>query len=192
MNTYIEKMVNIFCDNKILDKDNKELCCYGLNQSIMLIFNLTIIVIIGNYLGLLSESIVFSLFYMFLRQYAGGYHARTQCICCVMSGILLFTVLICIKYGNLYRKEMVFLVLGCSVMIYILAPVEAQNKPLDSSEYFVFKNVTKVILFIEVVCGIVMYYTSKRYFECFAAALIVEAVMLVAGKVQLQRRNSLC
>ena len=76
-------------------------------------------------------------------------------------------------------------VIGSSVVILLLAPVEDSNKPLDATETVVFKKRTKVVLYVLV--GMVVIFQIVRLPDvshCIMLALITLSIMLVLGKLK--------
>lgn len=185
----INKLEAKIYEQNLLDADDIELCTYGIKQGFMIIINFVFIIIIGLSTNLLAESIIFSIFYIFLRQYAGGYHAKTQLICCILSLLLLILTILSIKYLNLYSVGAIFILVICCLIIFAMAPIEALNKPLDQQELSIFKFRARVILIIEIAIGILLFVTSNPYFECLVTSTIAEAFMVTTGKVQLTLRR---
>ena len=68
------------------------------------------------------------------------------------------------------------------MVIFILAPVETENNPLDESERQVFKRRTRVILFIETaVFAVLMVLGKTQTAGTIALGLLTESLMLIMG-----------
>lgn len=93
-----------------LDKRYKDeqVVRYGIEIILSSMLNLVLIILFGTIFWGLLEIVVFVLFFCPIRQYAGGYHAKTHLRCTL--GFLLFYVMFknslysvrgyCITYGN--------------------------------------------------------------------------------------------
>jgi len=106
------------------------------------------------------DTIIFLLFYCPLRQYSGGYHASnyrncTLCFCIIYFGIL------CIP-DNISISFLLIISGIASVILYILAPVEDQNKPLSEKEEIYLKRKSKSTLLIEVIVILIIVIIMKE------------------------------
>lgn len=86
------------------------------------------------------QSIAFTVFYMMIRPYAGGYHARTPKMCYVFSLIMIIVVLFLIRTIPLNGLLYLLIYAVSSIVIFKLSPVEDENKPLDNIERVVFRK----------------------------------------------------
>jgi accessory gene regulator B len=180
----IDKVAEQFIDNDIINGEDKELYTYGLQQGLIMIANILTTLFIGFLFGMLWQSIVFMIAYFPLRSFAGGYHAKTQLRCYILSIILTSIVLLVIKFIPWTNFMIWSLALIAGIIILILAPVEDSNKSLDEMEVRVYKKWTVIILLIELVF-IVLIATIVNLYEvgiCIAISLLVLSVILIIGK----------
>lgn len=180
----MDKYVNMLIDNGIIENEDREIYSYGLKQGILMILNIIITIVIGLLLQMMWQSILFMISYIPLRIYAGGYHARTQLKCFWYSILLIFVVLLAIKFIPWTSFIILGLALISGTIVYLLAPVEDQNKPLSKSEVKVYKIRARTILFLELV-SILILITNNMYAEgvCLLLSIIILSVMLIVGKV---------
>ena len=132
----------------IVKDENKELYVYGFWQGFVFIINFTSVVIIGSLFNVIWQSLVFMIAYGLLRPITGGYHARTQKGCFILSILLIIAVLSVIRWlpwNNLIR--LMVLVVSTSI-VYLLAPVEDRNKPLDELEQQVYRKRSRIIVIL--------------------------------------------
>lgn len=71
----------------IVQKSNKALYEYGLRQMFATILNILTMLLIGFIMGLAVPAMVYTIAYIPLRVYAGGYHASTPQRCWAFSAI---------------------------------------------------------------------------------------------------------
>lgn len=147
---FIDKTVDNFVQNGIIEDENKELYAFGMRQGMTMVLNVATTVVIGAVLGMVWQSLLFMVSFIPLRSFAGGYHARTQLQCYLSSVVLIFISLLAIKFYT----EINFIYLGLallgSILIFFLSPVESKNRPLDETERLVFKKKARTILVIEI------------------------------------------
>ena len=82
----------------IISKSNRTLYEYGLRQMFATILNILTMLLIGFIMGLAVPAMVYTIAYIPLRVYAGGYHASTPQRCWAFSAIMLWIVLCIVKY----------------------------------------------------------------------------------------------
>ncbi|MDF2587341.1 MAG: agrB [Anaerocolumna sp.] len=75
------KIVGAASSNLPLDKDEKDICIYGMEILLSTVINLLLLVLIATIFHLQKEILIYSLFFMPLRLYSGGAHAKTHARC---------------------------------------------------------------------------------------------------------------
>ena len=134
------KITKKLVDINIIEAADSELYEYGFWQGGVLFFNFLTVVLLGILFNMLLESMIFLVFYGVLRTIAGGYHARTQNTCYILSIILMMVVLIMLKTFHWNTILCCILTILSISVIFILAPVQDENKLLDETEKRFFKN----------------------------------------------------
>lgn len=114
---FSKRIMGYFIRNEIIPDGEKELYIYGLQQGLVLLINLITMIFIGYALGMTWQVIIFSVAYLPLRSYAGGYHARTQRICYIFSIVLITTVLLVIKLISWTNTSSICVMVVASVII---------------------------------------------------------------------------
>ena len=148
-----------------------------------MLLNIITTVVIGLFFGMIMQSLIFLVFYIPLRSYAGGYHAKTQIRCFATSVSIILIMMILIKYNVLSNIEYVICTIISIIIIIIFAPVEDKNKPLDDVEHKKYKYITYIILSLETIVWLIL--MIMRRFSCAVSiAIIVESVMLFMGEIK--------
>lgn len=156
MDKVVEGIVSILHKNSIVNDENIDVVRYGIEIVLLkILFFLTIL-----FIGIITNSVVniliFMLFYKPLRTYAGGYHAKTRIGCYIVSVLMLLLMLISVKlvsnFDALTNAVYVIAVIS-GVIIWILAPVETSNKPLDMVEKSRYRLISRIILLVEFIVG---------------------------------------
>lgn len=144
-----DKLTKTLIENATISEDDYEIYRYGIQQGLTIIMNLATTMLIGVVCKMIWQSWVFTVAYIPLRSFAGGYHARTPFRCYIFSSALILAVL-------LAMKNVLFTVFVCGIMlsissfiIILLAPVEDQNKPLDEKEQIIYRKKALMILAFE-------------------------------------------
>ena len=111
-----------------------EIYMYGVGQLGINIFNMLTALTIGFLFGELLVSVVYIISFVFLRSYAGGYHASTPMRCYALTVASIILVLLTVKYVSLRVFCLLLLFIMSSIVILLLAPIDTINKRLDEIE----------------------------------------------------------
>lgn len=184
MNQFVsEKIVNELIENGIIIPDDKELYRYGLQQGITIILNILITILIGLAFKMVWQSMIFMLAYIPLRSFAGGFHAKTQLRCHILSIALIIMALLGIRIIQWTNLLMLFVVFLASSIIILLAPMESNNKSLNQKERIVFKKYTRAILCLLVGIAMIIWFLGYTQFSIsIIMAIIILSIMLLIGK----------
>ena len=184
------KITKKLVDINIIEEADSELYEYGFWQGGVLIFNFITVILLGILFNMLLESVIFLIFYGVLRTIAGGYHARTQNTCYILSIILMIVVLIMLKTfpWNIILC-CILTVLSISV-IFILAPVQDENKLLDEIEKKFFKKLSRIIsLLYGFIIFLLFLFNKNELAYCVVISLFKLTIMLVLGKIRNKSRG---
>lgn len=165
--------------------EDRELYEFGIRQGIFLVINLATAILIGLFMGMIWQCIVFMLAYNPLRSYAGGYHAGTPLKCYLLSIPVILSVLFGIRLipWNGYLVFIAIILAGITVLQ--LAPVEDANKPLDELETIVFRRRARIILAIVSLVAVALWFAgAEQVVPAIVMALVVITVMLILGAVK--------
>ncbi len=133
MNRLASAITNYYCKKNIIAEDKKEIYCYGFQLIMADIINYTIIIALGIILNRIIDSMVFLIILCGIRQFSGGFHAKTFAVCrlsliatyiCVLSLSFIIS-----KINNVY---VVLINVICFIFISYFAPIEHPNKPMTS------------------------------------------------------------
>ena len=179
------KITKKLVDINIIEEADSELYEYGFWQGGVLFFNFLTVVLLGIIFNVLLESIIFLIFYGLLRTIAGGYHARTQHACYILSIILIIVVLTILKtFPSNTILCCILTILSISV-IFILAPVQDENKLLDETEKRLFKKLSRVIsLIYGLIIFLLFLFNKNDLAYCVVISLFTLTIMLILGKIR--------
>lgn len=159
-----------------LTEDDKEIYLFGFYQGLILLLNIVTTLFIGIILNMFMESVLFLVCFIPLRVFAGGYHAKTQLRCYIMSTITTVFILYLIV---LWREKMGTITTSCYVIsvytIWKLAPVQDKNKPLELGERRIYRKKTHTNLIL-VTC--ILVYACFRRYTVVSAAIEVTVCFL--------------
>ena len=170
----------------ILEED-RELYQYGFFLLISRGIFFVIAGIAGALVGNLWDSIFFYILFSFLRGYAGGLHADREAVCLFSTTASLFLaakIIFCLRRGNYVILSCGVLVV-CSALVLLIAPLDSDSKPLGESEMRHHRKVTRLLTllmnlgsFVWLMAG----YPQFLFISCVVTG--VEAVLLILGKAK--------
>lgn len=182
------KFVNAIAQSNNLSKEDTVILEYGLKKTALLLEDMVFTIAIGCLLKIMALSIVFQFSFMLLRMYGGGYHSETELKCKIHSAIVTVLSLLCIRGWISRSWWSAGLLLLVSIVVMILAPVEAKNKPLSAKERNInhWKTVFIVVILniitvISQICGLDFYYA-------IGAAVYAACILMIMG-IQSEKRS---
>ncbi|MBQ9516956.1 MAG: accessory gene regulator B family protein [Eubacterium sp.] len=179
--------VSLLEKNKTISTDESEIYSYGFFILISHVVYFVICLILGIIFKCAIESVAFLTSFQFIRKYAGGYHAKTETRCEILSAASIAVCIMFIKLANLYDLRIVLLLfsLVSVVVILVLSPLESPVKPLSKQEHMRYRTISWIILLIISALIIVSYiFEWKYFFAPCCISLILEGMLLISGKVK--------
>ncbi|HHV13371.1 MAG TPA: accessory gene regulator B family protein [Clostridiales bacterium] len=181
MMVLIDKIGNRFVRDGIITEEDKELYTFGMQQGIIMLLNIISTIIIGIIFNMVWQSVVFLMAYMPLRSYAGGYHARTQGRCYLVSLLITVVALLGMKEIQWTSLSGLLSVIISAGIIYLMTPVEDANKPLSELERIAYKKKTRRILLLEILIALAFWFINQEISVCFIMIFIILSIMLLLG-----------
>lgn len=146
------ELLTAFCvRKKYIPAEEKEIYCYGFKLIAADVINFSIIILIGILMNCLADSIIFLGVLCGIRQFCGGFHAKTFWLCrlsMVLTYISVEFLSLSISNLRIERPTVIILNIIAITIIALFAPVENVNKLLTEQE----KKVNKLIAIIASVC----------------------------------------
>lgn len=127
-----------------------------------------------------------------LRSFAGGHHADSYEVCTIVSNVIICAV--CILAKRIPEEAILAVNLAsgilCGVFIFLFAPVEDHNKPLDDRERSRYGLLSKVIWGIETLIWTGCYlFHRKNISLVMGLAHMAVAILLCGGIIKKKYRD---
>lgn len=174
--------------SQVIAEEDKELYTYGFFVLLSKGLFFLVSALFGWMLGVLWESIVFYIMFSMLRSYAGGFHASKEsvCTCCTTASLFLssLSILYMQRIGNSIIPFCILAV--CGAVIYLLAPLDSEDKPLTRAELVLYRQKTRAIDITIVIISIVgLCLHLPAILHAASISMALECVLLVLGKVKI-------
>ncbi|MDR1773900.1 MAG: accessory gene regulator B family protein [Clostridioides sp.] len=193
MKSKVEEFTEYLISANIIEEEDKEVYIYGIKNAFILFSHIVLYVVIAVVSGMFKESVFFIVTYFALRMYAGGYHARTQSLCNFFSTTVFIMALLAIRYSPNSVLLCCLIVVVSSIIVFLLSPVEDQNKPLIELEKVMYRKKTYIVLAIQIIISLVLLIKWNKYLteiKSIAMGLLLMAVVLILGTVKNYSRGS--
>jgi accessory gene regulator B len=184
-------LVNMLVRNNTVREEDREIYDYGIDQIIFTSLNVITMMGIGIITDSLVDIAIFSLFYVTLRVYAGGYHADTQLKCFILSNLMIMIIVainLCMLIPWLIQ---IFLVVVSYMVIMRLGPVDTKTRRLDALERFVYQKRMAIILRVEVALFFVFITLSRNTTsKTITLSIVSVMIMLMSGVIHNRRKEA--
>lgn len=171
--------------SQVIAEEDKELYVYGFFVLLSKGLFFLVSAFFGWMFGVLWESIVFYIMFSTLRSYAGGFHASKESICTFCTTASLFLSSLSIWYmeriGNPVIPSCILTV--CGAVVYLLAPLDSEEKPLTRTELALYRQKTREIVIVIWIISIIGLCTQlPAVLYALSASVMLESSLLVFGK----------
>ncbi len=133
---FAKSTADFFVQKQVISKIDEEIYAYGMELLYSALFNITIAVIIAIARNIIFPMTIFLTIFIILRQYIGGYHAKTHFGCMLITTIVSCCFAILAKFIHEEFEIYTALVATITSVMIILkfSPAEHPNKPLSENE----------------------------------------------------------
>lgn len=163
----------------VISEEDRKLYEYAVYSVFLTMIPLLFALVIGVVMKMVVQSLLFTLPFLLLRKYSGGFHASRAWICMISScaAMALGTAL-----SGWIRPEwwMSMLTAGSVAVIWINSPVENENRPLSESEKAAYGRKARIIAI-----AFFLLYIFLRTAACDTAASAAALGLMLTAVMQL-------
>lgn len=173
-------------NKKILGKEDGDVYIYALEVVILNTSVLAVLLGISACMGQIEGFGYFILFFVPLRIFAGGYHAKKSEICFLMSIISYCISLFIVKYypsmyENVIIQMITFFIL---LMLFIYAPLVNENHPLDEVQYNRNRGFVRLLLVVDVALLLVLCMNDMVQGTYLMVFVLLNGTIFLIGKLK--------
>lgn len=119
------------------NEEKREIITYAIETALLSILGTSLLLLFAFLLDVIKPAIVAGISGMFLRRVSGGFHFNTPGKC-LFFGAIIYTFLGVISQKvveqSLIGEPVLWITLGTAlIIVYMLAPVDSESKPINSS-----------------------------------------------------------
>jgi len=158
---------------------------WGMTHILDTLFNIATFTAIGLLFRMLPETAVFTVAYIPLRSFAGGYHAKTPFRCWVISNFLLIAALLIVRYVSHFTAFFLLLTALSLLCLVVLMPVSDIHKKLSEKDRKKYRRKGLMILMVEICASAMLcYFALINFSYSIFSAWILLSIMLIGGKIK--------
>ena len=148
----------------------------------MNLVNTIVLMIMGIYMQMLFETVIFVISFKAFRKYAGGYHSKTRLGCFALTNAVVLVVLSVMKYLRVNISIYLGLYLMSVLIIFMFAPVETENKKLDSIERVIYRKRAIIVLIVQsIIVGVLLIFKWYVISKCIILGGIALCCSMILG-----------
>lgn len=152
----IQKLMDDNLKKHRIEYEETEIFRYGYRILLEKIMIFSLMIVLCVFFQTWKEMIVYLMVLIPLRDYVGGYHAKQDWQCALLS-VLLFLAMMLVSRnisGERYQNAFLVLEVFLWVTVFLIVPVEHPNKPLSLQEKRYCAMVSRVIFSVQALAAV--------------------------------------
>lgn len=176
-----KRVAEYLVENHVIVRGEIELYEYGFDLVVKKIIHSILILVSGIISGCLLEMVCFLVSYIYLREYAGGYHAKTAkgCYCCTVA-VTVSVLAMC--YGFRQFNIGLICMLLSGIGIWRQEPQDSPNKRLSEKEKMLYRKKARRSLVCFGILFLISSYCCSKIAVGIVCAWMVQLVMMCIGR----------
>ena len=181
-----EDIVFYLSRKRILNQDNREIYVYALEVVLLNFILLMTLLIISLFGGQHLFFACYLCFFVPLRIFTGGYHAKKSEICFVMSVTSYVLSMILVNSNLLLFNNVIMVLITVTVMLamFLYSPIENINHPLGEARKRRNRIIARVIVLIDFTLLIVFYINRMAITTYEIIFILLNGVTFFLGKIE--------
>lgn len=189
------KITEWFVDKKIISSDEREIYQYSVEVLLSDAIYLFVAFLTALLTNSLLASIAFLLGFLLLRKFSGGYHASTYLRCHFLFWVnqILMIAVYYLLPGEYSRIASLIFISISIVCVFVLAPVENENKPLSDKEKRKYGFLSKMVIIFDAAVVLVLSITEVyfQYICMYTFGVFSVSISLLAEKIKYLKRGEI-
>ena len=173
----VKKLLMFIKKYQNLDQEKEDIVAYGLEGIYILITKTIGIFTLAYILGILKETIIFTLIYNLIRTPSFGLHAKESWMCWISSSIIFLGVPYIADNVTIPINYRLIMGILCTLYICKYAPADTYKRPIINPKIRrKYKIISTLVAFIMVTLSITINNTFLQ--NCLIFALVVQSFMI--------------
>lgn len=151
---------------------------YGFELVLSFLFGVAVMLFIGIVSNRIFHTLIFLVVFVTLRSFTGGYHANSYGVCFMVTISIFVVTLLLAEYIHISWWYYWFLLSIGFPIIYIVAPVEHYNKPLEINDKARSKIISIVLFLSFNIAGMVFTKVNVTLSAVLFFTLVFDLILL--------------
>lgn len=177
-----EYIIKILDKNQLL-RDDIKIYALGINFLIKSFITIITIVIIAIITNSLAKSILFIYSFGYIREYVGGWHAKSY-ISCYLLTILVYLSFLLLSYLSLTSNILLIL---STIVLFLYAPLQHPNNPFDDKHKRYYAKIARKRLIIILFLYLILKLLRISLYISIFYAILFSAILLLIQKFESKR-----
>lgn len=181
-----EDIAFLLIKNKILDIEDRDIYVYGLEAILLNSLLLIAMFLVSLPFGAVMHFLGFVVFFIPLRMFVGGYHAKRSETCFVVSVVIyVITLVITMFNPYIYRNRWLMVVTIISLVILLVwSPVINPKHPLADYQIKRNKKIAYTIIALEFALFLVFCKLNLTIASSLEVFILTVTIVFLIGKVE--------
>lgn len=145
LNKLAAKISSKMLQRGVISGEMFDIYVYGFELVLSFLFSVAVMLFVGIVTNRILHTILFLLVFITLRSFTGGYHANTYGVCFMVTISVFIVTILLAKYINICWWYYLLLLSVGLPLIYIFAPIEHHNKPLETNDKARCKMISTIL-----------------------------------------------
>ncbi len=174
---FLNNSLNLLCKTYNYDNDTLDRVKYGLEIIYISITKLTFLLICSIIFKTFKETLIFSFFISFIRNYSYGIHAKKSLQCYVSSFIVFIIFPFAVIKINLPFLFKIIICLFALISMILYAPADTYKRPLVNKEHRKLLKIKSII--ITIIYIFIIYILKDNYYSnLILLSLIIQSLVI--------------
>ncbi|MCL2252931.1 MAG: accessory gene regulator B family protein [Lachnospiraceae bacterium] len=165
----------VLISGNVAKVEEEDIYTYAFENIISTTIHILLCLMLSTFFGLVIEGVVFMVCFALLRRFAGGHHAKQHWSCIITFAIIFNSMLIIISLMpiQIYSATAILASLISVCIIYNLAPVEHENKPIYQGQQKVLRIKSRILVSVMSLIVIIgMFSNANSIFLAIALSMM--------------------
>lgn len=183
-----------FVEKQLVKKEDEEVYAYGMELLYSSILNIALAAIIAIITNTVYPTAAFLTAFIVIRQYIGGYHAKTHLGCMSIFAVVLCCFAVLSRYIPTECEILISMpAIGLSMFLILkFAPVEHPNKPLTDKEKSRLRKSGIISAFTVFILVLIMsvFTSTRRYGMYISLGQLTASTAMLCEIIKHTRMNN--
>ena len=183
-----DRLMGYFTNNLNLNTEDIEKLSIGLTVILLNIFEMTLVFILSFFLGVIKETLIFSIMFTLLRTLGSGVHCKTSSQCITVTLTFYIGAALLSKYFPVNTVPALCISLICTAFLYKYAPADTENRPILGERHRKKLKIEITIMALLIILANLII-ADNALFNPSMYAMVIETIIVLPCTYKLMNVN---